>query len=84
MVNFDYVIIRNTRNKSEHDAKNRLSLPGPSPEKLMAEIIRLKKTDPRPLFRNEYLEYDNNKLFLKTWKVSKAAQRKRFVIEPSE
>ena len=28
-------------------AKNRLSLPGPSSEKLMAEIIRLKKTDLR-------------------------------------
>ena len=37
------LFFRDTRNKSEHDAKNRLSLPVPSPEKLMAEIIRLKK-----------------------------------------
>ena len=36
------LFFRDTRNKSEHDAKNRLSLPGPSPEKLMAEIIRLR------------------------------------------
>ena len=37
------LFFRDTRDNQEHDAKNRLSLPGPSPEKLMAEIIRLKK-----------------------------------------
>ena len=31
-----------TRDNLEHDAKHRLSIPGPSPEKLMAEIDRLK------------------------------------------
>ena len=29
----------------DHDAKTRLSIPIPSPEKLLAEIDRLKKTD---------------------------------------
>ena len=37
------LFFRDTREHPEHDAKNRLSLPGHSPEKLMAEIIRLKK-----------------------------------------
>ena len=35
-----------TRNNQEHDAKNRLSLPSPSPEKPVAEIARLKKNRP--------------------------------------
>ena len=34
-----------TRSNQEHDAKNRLSIPGPSPEKPVAEIIPLKKSD---------------------------------------
>ena len=38
-----YLFFRDTRDNSEHDAKNRLSIPRPSPEKLMAEIDRLKK-----------------------------------------
>ena len=36
-----------TRDHQEHDTKNRLSIPSPSPEKLMAEIHELKKTDLR-------------------------------------
>ena len=32
-----------TRDNQEHVAKSRLSIPVPSPEKLMAEIARLKK-----------------------------------------
>ena len=38
-----YLFFRDTRDNPEHDAKNRLSIPRPSPEKLMAEIDRLKK-----------------------------------------
>ena len=34
---------RDTIDNQEHDAKNRLSIPVPSSEKLMAEVIRLKK-----------------------------------------
>ena len=41
------LFFRDTRDHQEHDTKNRLSIPGPSPEKLMAEIHRLKKTDLR-------------------------------------
>ena len=37
------LFFQDTRDNQEYDAENRLSLPGPSPEKLMAEIIRLKK-----------------------------------------
>ena len=39
------IIFRDTREHQEHDTKNRLSIPGPSSEKLMAEIDELKKTD---------------------------------------
>ena len=39
------LFFRDTRDHQEHDTKNRLSIPGPSPEKLMAEIDELKKTD---------------------------------------
>ena len=35
-----------TRDNQEYDAKNRLLIPGPSPEKLMAEIYRLKENRP--------------------------------------
>ena len=34
-----------TRDQQEHDAKVRLSILSPSPEKLKAEITQLKKTD---------------------------------------
>ena len=37
------LFFRDTRNNQEYDAKNRLSIPGPSPEKLMAEIYSFKK-----------------------------------------
>ena len=37
------IIFRDIRDHQEHDAKNRLSIPGPSPEKLMAEVYSLKK-----------------------------------------
>ena len=37
------LFFQDTRDNQEYDAENRLSLPGPSSEKLMAEIIRLKK-----------------------------------------
>ena len=43
------IIFRDTRDHQEHDAKNRLSIPGPSPEKSVAEIDQLKKTDLRLL-----------------------------------
>ena len=39
------LFFRDTRDHSEHDAKNRLPLPSPSPEKPLAEIDQLKKTD---------------------------------------
>ena len=39
------LFFRDTREHPEHDAKNRLSSPSPSPEKLLAEIHELKKTD---------------------------------------
>ena len=39
------LFFRDTREHPEHDAKNRLSLPSPSPEKPLAEIHELKKTD---------------------------------------
>ena len=41
------LFFRDTRDNQEYDAKNRLSIPSPSPEKLVAEIARLKKTDLR-------------------------------------
>ena len=37
------IIFLDTRDHQEHDAKVRLSIPSPSPEKLKAEIIQLKK-----------------------------------------
>ena len=37
------IIFRDTREHQEHDTKNLLSIPGPSSEKLMAEIDELKK-----------------------------------------
>ena len=37
------LFFRDTREHPEHDAKNRLSLPSSSPEKLLAEIHELKK-----------------------------------------
>ena len=42
------LFFRDTRDNQEYDAKNRLSIPSPSPEKLVAEIARLKKTDLTP------------------------------------
>ena len=41
------LFFRDTRDHQEHDTKNRLSIPGPSPEKLMAEIHRLKENRPK-------------------------------------
>ena len=41
------LFFRDTRDHQEHDTKNRLSIPGPSPEKLMAEIHQLKKNRPQ-------------------------------------
>ena len=37
------LFFRDTRDHQEHDTKNRLSIPGPSPEKLMAEVLSLKR-----------------------------------------
>ena len=37
------LFFRDTRENQEYDAKNRLSIPSPSPEKPVAEIARLKK-----------------------------------------
>ena len=39
-----------TRDNQDYDAKNRLLIPGPSPEKLMAEIDRLKENRPYQFF----------------------------------
>ena len=39
------IIFRDTTDNQEHDAKNRLLIPGPSSEKPVAEIAQLKKTD---------------------------------------
>ena len=39
------IVFRDTRDHQEHDVKNRLSIPGPSSEKSVAEIAQLKKTD---------------------------------------
>ena len=41
------LFFRDTREHPEHDAKNRLSLPSPSPEKPLAEIHELKKNRPK-------------------------------------
>ena len=41
------IIFRDTTDNQEHDAKNRLLIPGPSSEKPVAEIAQLKKTDLR-------------------------------------
>ena len=37
------LFFRDTRDNQEYDAKDRLSIPGPSPEKPLAEIDRLKE-----------------------------------------
>ena len=37
------IIFRDTRDHQEQDTKTRLSIPGPSPEKPVAEIDQLKK-----------------------------------------
>ena len=37
------LFFRDTRDNQEHDAKNRLSIPGPSPEELLAEVLSLKR-----------------------------------------
>ena len=39
------IVFRDTRDHQEHDSKNRLPIPGPSPEKSVAEIDQLKKND---------------------------------------
>ena len=44
------LFFRDTRDHPEHDAKNRLSLPSPSPEKPLAEIHQLKKNRPKVSF----------------------------------
>ena len=36
-----------TTDNKEHDTKNRLSIPGPSPEETVAEIDQLKKIWPK-------------------------------------
>jgi len=40
------LFFRDTRDNQEHDTKNRLSIPAPSSEKPLAEIIPLKKNRP--------------------------------------
>ena len=37
------LFFQDTRDNQKYDAKNRLSIPGPSPEKLMAEVYSLKR-----------------------------------------
>ena len=41
------IIFRDTRDHQEHDAKNRLSVPGPSFEEPVAEIHQLKNNRPK-------------------------------------
>ena len=65
------LFLRDTRDHQEHDAKVRLPIPSPSPEKLKAEIIQLKKkltsviaphlsqaTLIYPLFRRSTISFD--------------------------
>ena len=40
------LFFQDTRDHQEHDAKNLLSIPGPSSEKPVAEIARIKKIRP--------------------------------------
>ena len=40
------IIFRDIRDHQEHDAKNRLSIPGPSSEEPVAEIHQLKNNRP--------------------------------------
>ena len=44
------LFFRDTRDHSEHDAKNRLSLHSPSPEKPLAEIDELKNNRPKTVY----------------------------------
>jgi len=46
------LFFRDTSSNQEHDAKNRLSISGPSPEKPVAEIIPLKENRPKILAEN--------------------------------
>ena len=39
------IIFQDTRDHQGHDTKNRLSIPGTSPEESVAEIDQLKKSD---------------------------------------
>ena len=50
------IIFRDTTDNQEHDAKNRLLIPGPSSEKPVAEIAQLKKTDLNYFLRNSMLK----------------------------
>ena len=43
------IIFRDTTDNQEHDAKNRLLIPGPSSEKPVAEIHQLKNNRPKEL-----------------------------------
>ena len=46
------IVFRDTRDHQEHDSKNRLPIPGPSPEKSVAEIDQLKKNWPYWLLKS--------------------------------
>jgi len=50
------LFFRDTRDHPEHDAKNRLSLHSPSPEKPLAEIDELKNNRPN---RPKWCDYGN-------------------------
>ena len=41
------IIFRDTTDNQEHDAKNRLSIPSPSSEKPVAEVLSVKKNRPK-------------------------------------
>ena len=45
------IIFRDTTDNQEHDAKNRLLIPGPSSEKPVAEIHQLKNNRPKLLLQ---------------------------------
>jgi len=47
------LFVRDIRDNQEHDTKNRLSIPIPSSEKPLAEIIRLKENRPKCFIQDQ-------------------------------
>ena len=61
------IVFRDTRDHQEHDAKNRLLIPGPSSEKPLAEIHELKKIDLKLAERKPQRNREYNILKKFTW-----------------